>query len=68
MQNCNIPKLCVKYKSIFGEEPANMTPFDLDVDLKKWEQTRNRLPVRVQSVQKQKEIGKQLDNVKTKHY
>jgi hypothetical protein len=49
-----IRKLCVKYKSIFrntiGEESANIPPFDLDVDLKKWEQPRNRLPVRAQSL------------------
>jgi hypothetical protein len=51
LQN-DIRKLCVKYKSIFrnttGEDPANIPPFDLDVDLKKWEQPRNRLPVRPQ--------------------
>jgi hypothetical protein len=60
-----IRKLCVKYKSIFrntiGEEPANIPPFDLDVDLKKWEQPRNWLPVRAQSLQKQEEIRKQSD-------
>ena len=53
----------IKYKSIFrntiGDEPANIPPFDLDVDMKKWEQPRNRLPVRAQSLQKQEEIRKQ---------
>jgi hypothetical protein len=60
-----IRKICRKHKSIFRntirDEPANIPPFDLDVDSKKWEQPRNRLPVRAQSIQKQEEIRKQID-------
>jgi hypothetical protein len=60
-----IRKICIQYKLIFrntiGDEPANIPPFDLDVDSKKWEQPRNRLPVRAQNIQKQEEIRKQID-------
>jgi hypothetical protein len=60
-----IRKLCIKYKSIFrntiGSEPADIPPFDLDVDIQKWEMPRNRLPVRSQSREKQVEILKQIN-------
>jgi hypothetical protein len=60
-----IRKICIQYKLIFrntiGDEPANIPPFDLDVDSKKWEQPRNRLQVRAQNIQKQEEIRKQID-------
>jgi hypothetical protein len=48
----SLRKLRVKYKSIFrnsiGTEPADIPPFDHDVDIQKWEMPRNRLPVRSQ--------------------
>ena len=46
----DLKDLCKKYKSIFrtkiGPEPARIPPFDLDVDLVKWETPRNRCPYR----------------------
>ena len=52
-QQTRIRALCVKYKQIFKDEldsqPANIEPFDLKVDKGKWEQYKNRRPVRPQS-------------------
>jgi transposase InsO family protein len=56
--------LLEKYRSVFAttlsEEPANIPPFELDVDKEKWESYKNRGPPRVQSPAKQAEILKQV--------
>ena len=50
-QQKRIRELCEKYRHIFKDEldatPATLTPFELDVDKKKWETYKNRVHVRV---------------------
>ena len=62
-----IRDLLAKYSSIFSDtldvKPADIPPFDLDVDKKKWEVPRNRGPVRMQSLQKQDEIRRQIQEM-----
>ena len=62
-----IKELCLKYKSIFSDvlspHPASIPPFDLTVDKSKWENYRNRGPVRVQTLAKQQEIHKQVQEM-----
>ena len=52
-QQKRIRDLFVKYTQIFKDEldsqPAKIEPFDLKVDKGKWEQYKNRGPVRPQS-------------------
>ena len=64
VQQKRIRDLCIKYKQIFKDEldsqPANIEPFDLKVDKGKWEQYKNRGPVRPQSTLKNEEINKQV--------
>jgi hypothetical protein len=68
-QQTRIRALCVKYKQIFKDEldsqPANIEPFDLKVDKGKWEQYKNRGPVRPQSTIKNEEINKQVKEMET---
>jgi len=63
----DIRKLLEEYRVIFATtlstEPATITPFELDVDLEKWETFSNRGPPRVQSPAKQDEILRQVDEL-----
>ena len=58
--------LCEEFKDIFSEavrsDPANVPPLELNVDLTKWQNNKNRGPPRPQSREKQKEISKQVNN------
>ena len=62
-----IKELCYAYKHIFSDKldsrPAMLTPFELHVDKAKWETYKNRCPVRPQSVVKQIEINKQVQEM-----
>jgi transposase InsO family protein len=62
-----IKKVLLEFKDIFSDKlkatPADIPPFDLDVDKKIWETYRNRGPVRVQTEAKQKEIQKQTQQM-----
>ena len=66
-QQKRIRELCEKYRHIFKDEldatPATLTPFELDVDKKKWETYKNRGHVRVQSAVKEAEINKQVNEM-----
>ena len=66
-QQQRIRALCEKYRHIFKDEldatPAKLTPFELDVDTKKWETCKNRGHVRVQSAVKEAEINKQVNEM-----
>ena len=59
-----IRDLCKRYEDIFAEsvrsEPASVPPMDIQVDLSKWQCSRNRGPPRPQSNVKMKEIEKQI--------
>ena len=63
----NIRKLLEKYRAIFNKnlskEPALIPPFDLNVNLDKWNRPTNRGPPRVQTPAKQAEIFKQVDEL-----
>ena len=56
--------LCLKYADIFSDTiaplPAQLTPFEIEVDLKQWETPANRAPVRPQSAKKDFELDKAL--------
>ena len=60
----SIKLILLKYKKVFSDKlhnkPADIPPFDLDVDKRKWEHHRNRGPVRVQTQLKQVEAEKQI--------
>jgi hypothetical protein len=62
-----IRKLLEEYRSVFATtlstEPAKIPPFELQVDLQKWESFSNRGPPRVQSPAKQAEILRQVDEL-----
>jgi hypothetical protein len=62
-----IRKLLEDYRSVFATtlstEPAIIPPFELDVNLEKWETFNNRGPPRVQSPAKQAEILRQVDEL-----
>ena len=66
-QQRRIRALCEKYRHIFKDEldahPAKLTPFELDVDKKKWETYKNRGHVRTQTPLKEKEIARQVDEM-----
>jgi hypothetical protein len=57
-----IRTLLEKFRRVFAtslpSEPALITPFELNVDKERWEQSSNRGPPRVQSPAKQDEIRK----------
>ena len=59
-----IRQLCEEFEDIFSNElpaePADIPPFELDVDIKKWAVFRNRGPPRPQSVPKQTELDRQI--------
>ena len=67
VQQQRIRKLCEKYRHIFKDTldaaPANLTPFELDVDKKKWETYKNRGHVRQQSAVKEAEINRQVQEM-----
>ena len=66
-QQRRIRALCEKYRHIFKDEldahPAKLTPFELDVDKKKWESYKNRGHVRTQTPLKEKEIARQVEEM-----
>jgi hypothetical protein len=62
-----IRQLLERYRHVFSKtlskEPANIPPFDLNVDTAKWNRPANRGPPRVQTPLKQLEIFKQVDEL-----
>ncbi len=62
-----IRQLLERYRHVFSKtlskEPANIPPFDLNVDTAKWSRPANRGPPRVQTPLKQLEIFKQVDEL-----
>jgi hypothetical protein len=62
-----IKTLCLKNKGIFSDKlkakPANIPPFELTIDKRKWETFRNRGPVRVQTQPKQVELYEQVQDM-----
>jgi Reverse transcriptase (RNA-dependent DNA polymerase)/RNase H-like domain found in reverse transcriptase len=62
-----IKTLLIEFKDIFSDKlkaiPADIPPFDLEVDKSIWETYRNRGPVRVQTEANQAEIQKQTQQM-----
>ena len=63
----DLKALCLKYSDLFrdtvADQPAEITPFRLDVDRKTWEVPANRGPLRPQSSKKEAEVKKALDKM-----
>jgi hypothetical protein len=59
--------LCTEFKDIFSKElrkePANIPPFELVVNVEKWESQVNRLPPRKVGLIKDSEIKRQVDSM-----
>ena len=57
--------LCKEFEDIFStvirEEPAHVTPMELNVDESKWYLPKNRLPPRAHSVKKREEVITQVN-------
>ena len=64
VQQNKLRLLCNEFRDIFSNElsanPANIPPFDLNVDDTKWKVSRNRTPPRPQSTANQADIVRQL--------
>jgi transposase InsO family protein len=62
-----IRALCKEYGHIFAlnlpKDASKLTPFNMTVDLTKWRVQKNRMPPRQQSVVKQVEISKQINEL-----
>ena len=62
-----IKRLCLKYADIFSDtlakRAARLPPFRINVDRKEWECPRNRTAVRLQSVRKEREIKRAIDEM-----
>ena len=65
--NKKIKAICTEFRSIFNgklsEEPAKLTPFEIEIDNSKWEVPHNRMPPRVQSSVKSAQICKFTDDL-----
>ena len=65
----NLRTLCTEFKDIFSNElpaePAKVPPFELIVDTVKWRVSRNRGPPRQQSPNKQAELIKTINTLKS---
>jgi hypothetical protein len=66
----DLQALCTEFGHIFsdelGEQPADIPPFEIKVNLEKWETYKNKGPVRPQTAQKEAEISKHVaDMLKT---
>jgi hypothetical protein len=63
----DIRKLLEEYRSVFATtlstEPANIPPFELEVNLQQWETFSNRGPPRVKSPTKQAEMLREVDEL-----
>ncbi len=63
----SIRNLVAEFDEIFSETlrstPAGLTPLELNVDMSKWQKTRNRLPARVQTRAKEYEIERQINKM-----
>jgi hypothetical protein len=59
--------LCHRFEDIFARDvrptPADMPPFEIDVDMMKWHKSCNRAPPRPMTIAKQLELKKQLDKL-----
>jgi len=62
-----VKQLCAEYSTIFSRtlkpEPANLPPLEFEIDEKGWHIPQNMGPPRTQSVQKEKEIQKQCNEM-----
>ena len=62
-----IKRLCLKYADIFSDtlarKAARLPPFKINIDRKEWECPRNRTAVRLQSVRKEREIKRAIDEM-----
>ena len=58
---------CRKYSDIFSDKlpakPAKLPPFQINVDKKLWHSPKNRTAVRLQSVRKEREIKRFIDEM-----
>ena len=62
-----IRQLCLKYADIFSDKlavkPARLPPFVIKVNKRDWECSKNRTAVRLQSVRKEREIKRAIDEM-----
>jgi hypothetical protein len=62
-----LTSLCHQYEEIFSREvrptPADIPPFELDVDLNKWQRNANRISPRPMTINKQLELRQQIDKL-----
>jgi hypothetical protein len=66
-QQLAIRQLCLKYADIFSDKlaakPARLPPFVIKVNKRDWECSRNRTAVRLQTVRKEREIKRAIDEM-----
>ena len=59
--------LCHRFEDIFSREvrptPADIPPFEINVDLIKWHRSSNRAPARPMTIAKQHELRKQIEKL-----
>ena len=63
----DMKRLCRKYSDIFSDKlpakPAKLPPFQINADEKLWHSPKNRTAVRLQSVRKEREIKRFIDEM-----
>ena len=63
----DMKRLCRKYSDIFSDKlpakPAKLPPFQINADKKLWHSPKNRTAVRLQSVRKEREIKRFIDEM-----
>ena len=66
-QQLLIRRLCLKYADILSDKlaakPARLPPFVIKVNKREWESPRNRTVVRLQTVRKEREIKRAIDEM-----
>jgi hypothetical protein len=64
---CQLKALLEEFPDIFGTElrtePADLAPMEIEIDLDKWQTSKNRLPPRAQTRAKEYEIERQLNKM-----
>ena len=63
----DMKRLCRKYSDIFSDKlpakPAKLPPFQINADKKLWHSPKNRTAVRLQSVRREREIKRFIDEM-----